>query len=59
VRREAFDGEGTRHADAGVVGVGFVVEIFEVGLGRDGDVDFFLPGDSRLPPVGVEVFGLR
>ena len=35
--------------------VGLVVEVLELGLGGDGGVDLLLPGDARLPPVGVQL----
>ena len=54
VRAEALHGEGTGHADLLLVLVGLVVEVFELGLGGDGGVDLLLPGDARLPPVGVQ-----
>ena len=53
VGAEAFDGEGPGHADFLLVLVGLVVEVFKLGLGGDGGVDLLLPGDARLPPVGV------
>ena len=37
--------------------VGLVVEVLELGLGGDGGVDLLLPGDARLPPVGVQLLG--
>ena len=51
---EAFDGERAGHADDFVVLVGFVVEVLEFGLGGDRRVNFFLPGDARFPPFGVQ-----
>src|ERR1035438_10907841 len=38
-----------------VVFVGFVVEVFVVGLGGDGGVDFFLAGDALFPPFFVQI----
>jgi hypothetical protein len=40
VRGEAFDGEWSGYADFGFVVVRFVVEVFVVGFGGDGGVDF-------------------
>ena len=53
VRRQALDGERAGDADAGIVVIGLVVEIFDVGARGDGGVDLLLPGDARLPPFGV------
>jgi hypothetical protein len=53
VRRQAFDRERAGHAHFLPVVIGFVVEIFELGLGRDGGVDLALAGDARVPPAGV------
>ncbi len=49
VRGEAFDGEGTRDADALFVFVGFVVEEFGIGAAGDGGVDFLLAGAAQVP----------
>ena len=49
VRGEAFDGEGSRDADALFVFVGFVVEEFGIGAAGDGGVDFFLAGAAQFP----------
>ena len=54
VRAEALDREGTGHADLPLVVVGLVVEVLELGLGGDRGVDLLLPGNARLPPVGVQ-----
>ena len=54
VRRQALDGERPGDPHALLVLVGLVVEVLEVGLGRDGGVDLLLPRDARLPPVGVQ-----
>ena len=60
VRAEALDGERTGDADLLLVLVGLVVEVFELGLGGDRGVDLLLPGDARLPPVGVQLLrGVR
>ncbi len=56
MRGEAFDRERTGDANLLVVFVGFVVEVFELGLGGDGGVDFLLASDALLPPFGVQVF---
>ena len=53
VRRQALYGEGAGDADLFFVLVGLVVEVFVVGLGGDGGVDFLLPGDALFPPVRV------
>ena len=53
MRRQALDREGTGDADAGIVGVRLVVEIFDIGTRGDAGVDLALPGDPRLPPLGV------
>ena len=58
VRRQALDRERAGDADARIVGVGLVVEIFELGLGRDRGVDLLLPRDPRLPPLGVNFLSL-
>ena len=54
VRAKALDRERAGDADLLLVRVGLVVEVFELGLGGDGGVDLLLPGDARLPPVGVQ-----
>jgi hypothetical protein len=60
VRTEALHGEGTGHADFLVVQVGLVVEVFELGLCRNGGVNLLLPGDSGRPPFGMQLLrGLR
>ena len=53
VGREALDRERPGHTDRVAVLVGLVVEVLELGLGRDRGVDLALPGDAQLPPVGV------
>ena len=58
MRRQAFYGEGTGDADFFVVFVGLVVEVFVVGFGGDGSVDFLLPGDALFPPIRVNSFDL-
>ena len=58
VRRQALHREGAGDADARVVGIGLVVEIFVVRLGGDGGVDLLLPGDARLPPLGMRGRGI-
>ena len=49
VRRQALDRERAGDADFLVVLVGLVVEVFVVGLGRDGGVYFALARDPRRP----------
>ena len=55
VRRQALDGEGTCDADAGLVLVGAVVEVLDVGLAGDGGVDAALALDAGGPPGGVRL----
>ena len=55
MRRQALNRERPGHADFLVVRVRLVVEIFKLGLGSDGGVNLFLPGDACLPPVGVQL----
>ena len=50
VRAKALDGEGARDANLFVVRIGFIVEVFELGLVGDGGVDVLLPGDAGVPP---------
>ena len=47
MRGQALHREGAGDADARVVGIGLVVEIFVVRLAGDGGVDLPLPGDVR------------
>ena len=42
------------HYAAGLVGA--VVEIFDLGIARDGLVDLFQPGAARLPPLRMDGF---
>ena len=58
MRGEALDGERPGDADLSLVVVGLVVEVFEVGLGGDGGVDFLLARDALLPPFGVQLLCL-
>ena len=58
MRREAFDGEWLGDADFALVFVGFVVEVFGIGLRGNGGVDFLLSCDALLPPVRVQFSGL-
>ena len=53
MRRQALDRERAGDTDAGVVDVGLVVEIFDIGARGDRGVDLFLAGDARFPPFGV------
>jgi hypothetical protein len=57
VGRDAFDGEGSGYAHLFRVFVGLVVEVFGVGFGGYGGVDFFLAGDALDPPLGVGLDG--
>jgi hypothetical protein len=60
VRAQGLHREGAGDAHLALVLVGTVVEVLELGLGRDGIVDFLLSGDAGGPPVGVELLsGLR
>ena len=59
MRRQALDRERPGDADAGVVGVGLVVEIFDIGARGDRGVDLALAGDARLPPFGVRLVRRR
>ena len=54
VRGEALDSEGSGGADDLPVFMGPVVEVFELGLGRDGGVDLLLAGGACLPPAVVQ-----
>ena len=56
VGRDALDGEGAGDSHLVLVLVGLVVEVFVVGLGRDGGVNLLLAGDALLPPGFVQVF---
>ena len=51
MRRKALDGERSRDTDFALVFVRFVVEIFEIGLSRDGRVDFYLEEQGKAMPV--------
>ena len=51
VRRQALDRERAGDADTRIVGIGLVIEVFELGLGGDRGIDLLLPRDARLPPV--------
>jgi hypothetical protein len=55
VGRETFDRERSGHADFLFVFVRLVVQVFELGLGGDRRVDFLLPRNAGLPPVGVQL----
>jgi hypothetical protein len=57
VRREAFDGEGASDADGAFVFVGFVIEVFLIGFGRDRCVNLFLSRNAIVPPVLMEFLG--
>jgi hypothetical protein len=54
MRRQALDRERAGDADARIIAVGLVVEIFELGLGRDRGVDLLLPCNACRPPVAVK-----
>jgi hypothetical protein len=53
VRRQALDRKWASDANARIVRVRLIVEVFELGLGGDRTIDLPLPFDPRLPPVGV------
>ena len=53
MRRQAFHCKRAGDADFLVVFVGLVVEVFVVGLGGNGSVDFLLPVNALFPPVRV------
>ena len=57
MRRQALDGERPGDADAGLVLIGLVEEIFVIRLGRDGSVHLLLPGDACLPPCSMNIAG--
>ena len=57
MRRQALDRERPGDADAGIVDVGLVVEIFDIGARGDAGVDLLLAGDARFPPFGVRLVG--
>ena len=57
MRRQALDRKRPGDADAGIVGVRLVVEIFDIGTRGDAGVDLALTGDPRLPPFGVRFGG--
>jgi hypothetical protein len=58
VGAEALHREGPGYADLCFVFVGLVVEVFGIGLGGDGSIDFLLAGDAGVPPVGMQSLGL-
>ena len=49
VRGQAFDGERPGDAHPFLVLIRFVVEVFMLGPGGDGRIDFLLPGNPGLP----------
>ncbi len=49
VRRKTFDRKRPGNPDLFLILIGFVVEIFVVGLGRDGGINFLLPSNPLLP----------
>ena len=55
MRREALDGKRPGDADLSLIVVWLVVEVFEVRLGGNGGVNFFLTRDALLPPFGVQL----
>jgi hypothetical protein len=55
MRRETLDRERACDPDAGIVGVGLVVQVFELGLGSDRGVDLLLTIYPRFPPLGVQL----
>ena len=54
VRRHALHRKGSGDAHLFLVLVGSVVQVFVVGLGSNGSVDFLLPGDAQFPPVRMD-----
>ena len=59
VRRQTFDRKRPGNPDLFLILVGFVVQVFKVGLGRDGRVNFALARDPRRPELLVQRGGLR
>ena len=57
VRRQALDRVRPGDANAGIIGVGLVVEIFRRSAGRDTDIDLALTGDAGFPPFYVRLDG--
>ena len=57
VRREALHRERPGDAHPGIVHVGPVVEVLDIGRLGDRGVDPPLPLDARLPPGGVQLLG--
>ena len=53
VRGQTFHREWSGDPYRPLILVGLVVEVFVVGIGGDGVVDLFLPGDTLFPPIGV------
>jgi hypothetical protein len=51
--RKAFNREWPGNTDFLVVFAGSVVEVFGIGFGRDGGVDFLLAGNALFPPLRV------
>ena len=56
VRQEALHGKGSGDTDLASILVRLVVEVFVVGLGGNGGVDFLLAGDAVGPPRRVSPF---
>lgn len=54
MRRQALNCKRASDADAGVVRVGAVVEVFDVGGLGDRGVDLLLAGGARIPPSRVD-----
>ena len=57
VRRQTLDRERPGDTDTGVVEIGLVVEIFDIGPRGDRGIDLPLASDTRLPPFGVRLLG--
>ena len=55
MRTQTFDRERTSYPHLLVIGVRFVVEIFELGFGGDGGIDLLLASNARFPPFGMKL----
>ncbi len=57
MRRQALYRERPGYAHLALIFVGLVIEVFVLGFGGDGGVDFLLARDACLPPFRVQAFG--